>query len=216
MRGIGQVIDLRHAAGAPVRCAGDQERDAGVALPPILVGVFQAADPRDQHRIGGIGDVPDLMRLAAEGAQHVNRIGIALGQRLAVADPHHLRAAGFVFAFLARNVAQIFRIGRIGDVDDRGAVGLGLAGQGIDGIGNVVGAAMVADIGDPAIALMMDGRLIGAAGLQIIGADQLHVGGFGRRPDHLLLRLRGPARKHESAKTQCPKTQCPKTKRPNA
>jgi hypothetical protein len=54
---------------------------------------------------------------------------------------------------------------------------------------------------------MMDGRLIGAARLQIIGADQLHVGGFGRRPDHLLLRLHSAARNHENPKTQTPKTQ---------
>ena len=50
-----------------------------------------------------------------------------------------------------------------------------------------VGAAVMADIGDPAVALVMDGRLIGAAGLQVVVPDQLHVGGFGRRPDHLLL-----------------------------
>ena len=149
---------------------------------------FKPADAGDQHRIGGIGDVPDLMRLAAERAQHVDRVGIALGQGLAVADPHHLRAAGFIFSFLPGNVAQIFRMRGIGDVDDRGAVRLGLAGQRIDRRGNVVGAAVMADIGDPAVALMMDGRLIGAARLQIVVADQLHVGGFGRRADHLLLR----------------------------
>ncbi len=103
-----------------------------VAFPPVLVGVLQPAEPCDQHRIGGIGDVPDLMRLAAEGAQHVDRIAIALRQVLAVADPHHLGAAGFIFACLPRNVMQIFRMRRIGHVDDRGAVRLGLAGQRID------------------------------------------------------------------------------------
>ena len=90
---------------------------------------FKPADARDQHGIGGIGDVPDLMRLAAEGPQHVDRVAVALRQRLAVADPHHLRAAGFVLAFLARKVAQIFRLRGIGDVDDRGAVRLRLAGH---------------------------------------------------------------------------------------
>ena len=59
----------------------------------------------------------------------------------------------------------------------------------IDRRGNLVGAAVMADIGDPAVALMMDGRLIGAARLQIVVADQLHVGGFRRRADHLLLRV---------------------------
>ena len=91
-----------------------------------------------------------------------------MGKRLAVADAHHLRAAALVFSFLARNVMQIFRMRGIGDVDDRGAVRLGLAGQRIDRIGNVVGAAVMADIGDPAVALMMDGRLIGAARLQVV------------------------------------------------
>ena len=80
---------------------------------------------RDQHRVGGIGDVPDFMRFAAEGAQHIDRIAIALRQRLAVADAHHLRAAGFIFSFLAGNVAQIFGLRGIGDIDDRGAVRLG-------------------------------------------------------------------------------------------
>ena len=50
----------------------------------------------------------------------------------------------------------------------------------------------MADIGDPAVALVMDGRLIGAARLQVVGADQLHVGGFRRRADHLLLRMGAP------------------------
>ena len=90
---------------------------------------FKPAEPGDQHRIGGIGDVPDLMRLAAEGAQHVDRVAIALGQGLAVADAHHLRAARLVVACLPGNVPQIFRMRGIGDVDDRGAVGLGLAGH---------------------------------------------------------------------------------------
>ena len=102
MRGIAEVVDLGHAAGAPVRRARDQKGDAGFAFPPVLVGVLQAAEPGDQNRIGGIGDIPDLMGFAAEGAQHVDRVAIALRQRLAVADAHHLRAAGLVCAFLAR------------------------------------------------------------------------------------------------------------------
>ena len=132
MGGIAEIVDLRHAARAPVRRARHQKGDAGVAFPQALVRVLQAADPRDQHRIGGIGNVPDLMRFAAESAQHVDRVAIALRQRLAVADAHHLRAAGFVFAFLPGNVAQIFGLRGIGDIDDRGAVRLGLAGLRID------------------------------------------------------------------------------------
>ena len=143
---------------------------------------------RDEHGIGGIGDVPDLMPLAAERAQHVDRVGIALGQALAVADAHHLRAARLVLSLLPRNVLQIFRMRGIGDVDDRRAVRLGLARQRVEGHRNIVGAAVMADIGDLAVALVMDGRLIGAARLQVAIADQLHVLGFGRRADLLLLR----------------------------
>ena len=187
MRGIAEVVDLGHAARAPVRRARDQKGNAGVAFPPALVGILQAPDPRDQNRICGIGDIPDFMRFAAEGAQHVNRVAIALGQRLAVADAHHLRTASLIFSFLAWNVAQISGLRGIGDVDDRGAVRLGFSGQRIDRRRNIVGPAVMSDIGNPAVALMMDGRLVGAARLQIVVADQPHVGGFGRRTDHLLL-----------------------------
>src|SRR5712671_4476816 len=74
---IADIGNLRHPARAPVRRARHQERNAGVAFPPVLVSVLQSADPRDQHRIDGIGNVPDLMRFAAEGAQHIDRVGIA-------------------------------------------------------------------------------------------------------------------------------------------
>ena len=74
----------------------------------LCVSFSPPAIRRDQHRIVGVGDIPDFMRLAAEGAQHVDRIGIAFRQRLAVADAHHLRAAGFIFSFLAGNVGRYF------------------------------------------------------------------------------------------------------------
>ena len=141
-----------------------------------------------QHRIGGVGDVPDFMALAAEHAQHVDLGGIALGQRLAVAYPHHLGAAALVVPFRAGDVLEVFRIGRIGHVDDRGAVELGLAGHLVDRLGHVVGAAVMADIGDVAVALLVDGGLIGAAGLQVVIADQPHVHRLGRIADLLLLR----------------------------
>jgi hypothetical protein len=44
----------------------------------------------------------------------------------------------------------------------------------------------MADIGDVAIALVMDRRLIGAAALKVIVSDQAHVHRLGRRPDLLL------------------------------
>src|SRR5439155_16436730 len=140
VRGIAEVVNLGHPARAPVRRARDQEGNAGVAFPPALVRILQAVEPRDQNRIGGIRDIPDFMRFAAERAKHIDRAGIALGQRLAIADAYHLRAAGLVFAFLAGNVAQIFWLLGIGDVDDRRAVRLGLAGLRIERRRNIVGA----------------------------------------------------------------------------
>ena len=198
MGGIAEIVDLGHAPGAPVGRAGDEVGDAGVALPPVLVGVLQPVQPGDQDRVGRIGDVPDLMRLAAEGAQHVDGGAIGAGQGAAVAHPHHLRAACLVGARGARQMAQILRIGGIGDVDDRRAVGLGLSGHRIDRCRNVVGAAVMADIGDPAVALAVDRRLIGAARLQVAPAGQPHVRGFRRRADLLLL---GVCRARQDQKT---------------
>jgi hypothetical protein len=45
---------------------------------------------------------------------------------------------------------------------------------------------MMTDIGDVAITLMMDGRLIGAPALKIVVADKAHIHRLGRRPDLLL------------------------------
>ena len=150
---------------------------------------FKPGDPRDQHGIGGIGDVPDLMRLAAEGAQHVDRVAIALRQRLAVADRapsarRRLRTClpgpecGADISGCAGSVTSTIEV----------PFGSALPVMRIDRRRDIVAAAVMADIGDPAVALMMDGRLIGAARLQVAGSDQLHVEGFGRRADHLLLR----------------------------
>src|SRR2546421_12817339 len=106
------------------------------------------------------------MRLAAESAQHINRIAVTLGQCLAVTDTHHLRAAAFIFSLLPRDVAQVLRMRRIGDVEDRSAVRFGLPGDWIEWSGNGIGAGVVAEIGDPAVALLMDGRLYGSAVVQ--------------------------------------------------
>src|SRR4029077_1207708 len=66
---------------------------------------------------------------------------------------------------------------------------------------------------DPAIALMMDGRLIGAACLQIAVADKSHIGGFSRCADFLridslfrdglALRLRGAAENEQGCEADC-------------
>ena len=37
---------------------------------------------------------------------------------------------------------------------------------------------MMTNVGDPAIALLLDNRLVGAASLQVVVADELHVQRF--------------------------------------
>src|SRR5262249_32616717 len=140
---------------------------------------------------------------AREGARCVDGGGLGGGRLAAVAAWALRRAARLVGAGLSGQVAQVFGIGRIGDIDDRGAVGLGFAGQGIDRRGHVVAAAVMADIGDPALALAMNRRLIGAARLQIAPADQPHVGGFGGCPDFLLLRVCNTGGEQETNDEQC-------------
>jgi hypothetical protein len=59
---VAEIIDHRHAAGAPAGQARDEIGNAGVAFPPVLVRVLQAfANMADENRIGGIGNIPDLM-----------------------------------------------------------------------------------------------------------------------------------------------------------
>ena len=130
------------------------------------------------------------MGAAAEHAQHVGLVRVCLGQCLAVAYAHHLRAALFVIALETGNMREIFRLHRIGDVDDRGTVVFGLPGEPVEGLGHLGRAAVMADIGNVAIALMVDGRLIGAARLQVVIADQPHVFGFRRIAQFRRLRER--------------------------
>ena len=44
MGGIAEIVDLRHPPRPPIRRAGDQEGNAGVAFPPVLVGILQSSD----------------------------------------------------------------------------------------------------------------------------------------------------------------------------
>ena len=83
---------------------------------------------------------------------------------------------------------EVFRLRRIGDVENRGAVEFLLARQRIDRPRNRVRAAMMADVGDPSIALTMDRRLVRAAALQFIEADEAHIQCLRRRADGLPLR----------------------------
>ena len=146
--------------------------------------VLQSFDDLGQQRgLGRIGDVPNFVRTAAEDPQHVGLARIALGQRLAVTDAYHLRAALLVMALQPGNVREVFRLRRIGHVDDRGAVVFRLSGEPVDRLRHLGRSAMMSDIGDVAAALMMDRRLIGAAAVQIIVADEPHILGFRRIAD---------------------------------
>ena len=144
-----------------------------------------------EHGLCRIGDIPDFVAGAAERAQQIHRVRIALGQRFAVADARHLRAAALAESFLAGKVREIFRLRRIGDVDDRGAVELRLSAHRVHRPRHVGRSAMVADIGDIAVALLVDGRLVGAARLQVVHADEAHVPGLGRIADLGRLSQRG-------------------------
>jgi len=117
-----------------------------------------AADARDELRVGGIGDVPDLVRQAAERAQEIDRVRIALWDASAVAHARHLRATALRTTFRAGNVRQIFRLPCVGDVHDRRTVEFRRAADRIHRLA-VIAGAVVADIGDVTIALLVNGRL---------------------------------------------------------
>ena len=127
----------------------------------------------------GIGHVPDFVSLPAEGAQQIDLVGIALGQASCRRrrEPSARRPAR-PSPPAPGTCARYFGCFGIGDVEDRGAVELGLPGQRIERLRHRLGAAVMADIGDVAIALFVDDRLVGAARLQIVEADEAHVLGF--------------------------------------
>src|SRR6266508_2240877 len=87
----------------------------------------------------------------------------------------HLRAALLGQPLIAWNVPEILGPARVGDIDEGGAVELVSPGQRIAWLGHLFGAAMMADIGDPATALLVNGRLVGAARLQVVAADECHI-----------------------------------------
>ena len=140
--------------------------------PPVLVGVDQPGflHGGDQNRARRRGHIPDLVAAAAHCAQQVDVAVDASGQIAAFARAHHL---GFAVSFPTRDVEQILRIFGIGDIHDRGAVALFGAGERI-----LVAAGVVADIGDPAIALLLNDRLVGATSLQVVVAHEPHVQRF--------------------------------------
>jgi len=133
--------------------------------------------------LAGSRDVPDFMRLAAiAGAAYRTALAVAFwGSAFAIAEcRNHLARARRprTWPSCPGIMPQIFRLRGIGDIDDGGAIwARPCPVRGLTGAGDVVGAAVMADIGDPAIALMMDGRLITRLrACQVAGSDQLHVG----------------------------------------
>src|SRR5258706_10708290 len=171
---IAQVINLHHALRAPAGLAGNQKRDAAVALPPALMRIDQAFED-DGHaiRVRRIGDVPNFMGVGALGAQQVHFAFVGMRQLRAIAKTRHLRAAGFARAGNARiagNMGEVLGLLRIGDVNDRRAVVLCFPRKRIHR-----GAAMMSNVGDPAVALLMNRGLIRAAALQVTVADQIHI-----------------------------------------
>src|SRR5215470_17329534 len=82
---VTEIVDLRHAANAPVRNARDKKGNAGTALPPALMGILKAVEANNEFGICWIGYVPDLVGGSAKGTKQINRIGIAFGKILAVA-----------------------------------------------------------------------------------------------------------------------------------
>ena len=107
--------------------------------------------------------VVSLPRAGANG-----RLSLAVPSKGRMSGPalELCAAAGLAFTALARNVHEELRLARISDIDDRGAVVFELAGHRIH-----ARAAVQADVGNPAPVLLDDGRLIGAARLQIVKAD---------------------------------------------
>src|SRR5262249_15761560 len=122
LSGIAWVVNLGHPVRAPPWDPRAQVGDASITLPPALVRTLEPVQPRHEHGLRATAGVPDLMGRVPEGAQHINFGGAALGQGLAVADPHHLRAACLVLSLLARDMREILGVAWIGDVDERSAI----------------------------------------------------------------------------------------------
>jgi len=187
--------------GVPAHRAGDQIGNAGIAFPPVLMRVAQATDHhRDAVGFGRIGDIPDFVRAVAEIAQQIKFALAAMRQVVAAAHAHHRRAADFSGAVfgLARNVDQIFGTLGIGHVHDGSAVGLHLAGLRVHRF-----AAVMADVSDPTVALLLDDGLIRAARLQVVVTHQVHVAGAWRA-----LRRRGRSQRFRGQKTAKRKAEC--------
>src|SRR5947209_2551510 len=91
----------------------------------------------------------------------------------------------------------------VGHIDDRCPIRLRLTRHRIDGIRDRVRSAVMPDIGDPALALLLDRRLIGAARLQIARADEAHVERLWRIADLRSFSECGPAAEHGGCERRC-------------
>ena len=67
-------------------------------------------------------------------------------------------------------MSEVAGFSRIGHIDDGRSVVFLLARKWVEDV-----VAVVADVGDPAVALLVDDGLVGAASLEIVVADKLHV-----------------------------------------
>src|SRR5205823_5971029 len=103
---------------------------------------------------------------------------LAVRQLSTATDAHHLSAAVLAEPFFARNVREITWRPRIGDIDDRRPVELRYPGDRVDRLRRLIGSAVMADIENPPAVLIADNRLIRAARLQVVMADQLNVARF--------------------------------------
>jgi len=92
VRRIAHVIDFRHAIDAPARHTRDEVGDPAVAFPKAFMGIVELAVTLPNQRwFGGIRDVVDLMAFAAEYAEQIGLVGVAFGQRAAVARVSSVR-----------------------------------------------------------------------------------------------------------------------------
>ena len=174
---VGEIENLHDARRAPAVDRPDQVGDAGVALPPVLVGVLisrrrpahlghRAYEPGTRR----VGDVPDLMALVAVRPQQVEAPGVSARKPVAGAHLDHLRAAG---AAGRGDMGQEPRCGRIADVDHRRPVRLDGAGQWVQRLPGVV-----ADVDDAALPLPHRQRLVGRAPLQAVRPDEPGIESF--------------------------------------
>ena len=172
VRGITEVEDLRHATRPPSGRPRDQVGNARLAVPPTLVAVAQTADDRrDQRRRLGDGDVVDFM-VGGRRAKQIHLVLVGAREVDTVAGAYHLGPARLAGPLRSLDVKQVSGPPRVGDVHDRRPVVVRCTDAGSGR------STVMADVGDPAVALMMHDRLVRRPGLEVVEADELHVVAF--------------------------------------